>query len=65
MKTPDDEPLGQVLGGESALYIASDSDNRTALEPIIKAFPQVWPSSHGLNLLRGLALQTVCRHPKR
>jgi len=40
-KTPDCSPLGQVLGGETALYIATDSDNRTALEPIIKAFPQV------------------------
>ena len=31
----------QVLGGETAVYIATDDDNRTALEPLIKAFPQV------------------------
>ena len=42
----------QVLGGETALYIATDSDNRTALEPIIKAFPQVWCPAHGEYWLR-------------
>ena len=38
---PDSPADRQVLGGESPLYVATDSDNRTALEPIVKAFPQV------------------------
>ena len=38
---PDAPDPSQVLGGEMAVYIATDDDNRTALEPLIKAFPQV------------------------
>ncbi len=38
---PHASATSQVLGGEKAVYIATDDDNRTALEPLIKAFPQV------------------------